>query len=421
MTATKTIKTSEIVYRKDLYPRFEPDPKTIQQYAECLEQLPPIEVDQHGILIDGYHRWKAHETARSEEVPCVVTQVASEQELFMLAVKRNAKHGKQLSTKEKQKITAQWFGVFNRREIIATLSITDDQYDRWTKEKRELAEEAEREAVLELYLECRTHEEIASRLNIGRSTVTERIGEIVEKPESRDSDIFSDFERPADDDAKSTRQLYSIWNFPKATNEVRHFGNIPPEIIENLLFYFTKPFDVVFDPFGGGGSTIDKCRERKRRYYVSDLNPISAREHQIRKHDISTGLPKDLPVPDLVFLDPPYWQQAKEKYSADATDLGNVTLDSFLDTIGNIARDIKAKWKDRDRGILSLIIGPCKESGEYIDLPFLCYERIKKYLKPKQRVIVPYSTQVHGGAYVKQAKDNKEILYLHRDLMLFSK
>ncbi len=55
--------TSKIIYREDLYPRFKPNPTLIQTYAEDLDQLPPVEVNQHNELIDGYHRWKAHETA----------------------------------------------------------------------------------------------------------------------------------------------------------------------------------------------------------------------------------------------------------------------------------------------------------------------------------------------------------------------
>ena len=213
-------------------------------------------------------------------------------------------------------------------------------------------------------------------------------------------------------------RIYDIWNFSKATNEVRHFGNIPPEIIDNLLYYYTDPHDVIFDPFGGGGSTIDMCIKRQRRYFVSDLNPIPART-DIRKHDITTGLPDGLPVPKLVFLDPPYWKQAEGKYSNDPTDLANTDLEMFLSTLGNIAKDIKRKWNGK-QGYLALIIGPLKENGEMIDLSQLCYERISKYLKPKRRIIVPYSTQVHGGAYVAKAKKDKEILYLYRDLVVFT-
>jgi hypothetical protein len=49
-----------------------------------------------------------------------------------------------------------------------------------------------------------------------------------------DSVIFRDFEQEG-----SALRIYDIWNFSKATNKVRHFGNIPPEIIDNLLYYFT--------------------------------------------------------------------------------------------------------------------------------------------------------------------------------------
>jgi len=72
-------------------------------------------------------------------------------------------------------------------------------------------------------------------------------------------------------------ELYTIWNFGEATNVVRHFGNIPPQILDNLLYYYTQPLDVVFDPFAGGGMTIDVCQQRQRRYYVSDLTPSPAR------------------------------------------------------------------------------------------------------------------------------------------------
>ena len=215
-------------------------------------------------------------------------------------------------------------------------------------------------------------------------------------------------------------RLYTVWNFHKANNQARHFGNIPPEIIDNLLFLYTKPLDVVFDPFGGGGSTIDQCMKRKRRYYVSNLNPIPARP-DIRRHDITTGLPADLPVPDFVFLDPPYWRQAEGKYSREKTDLGNIDLESFLTTIAEIAKAVKRKWSNakRERGHIALIIGRWKENGKMVDLAFLCYERIQKYLPLIQRIIVPYSTQVHGGAYVEKAKEKKELLCLHRDLMVF--
>lgn len=400
-----------MIFREDLYPRFKPNPALIQRYAENIDKLPPIEVNQDNILIDGYHRTKGHETAGVLEVPCIVTKTASEMELLMLAVKRNAAHGQQLTQEEKQSYAGKWFGQLPVDQICDTLSISRDTYERWTKTQRETAEKAIKKQIEEMWFRCYSTEEIADAVGMERRTVADRIEEIGKNPQMRESAIFRDFEP----------ELYSVWNFAKATNEVKHFGNIPPEISDNLLYYYTQPGDVVFDPFGGGGSTLDMCEKRKRRCYISDLNPIPARERDIRKYDITTGLPKNLPVPDFVFLDPPYWQQAKHKYSKDETDLANMPLDKFIDAIGNVARDVKKKWRDakREVGYLSLIIGPWKENGAKVDLALLCYERISKYIPIIERIIVPYSTQVHGGNYVNNAKEAKQILYLHRDLMVF--
>jgi len=403
------INTKDVVYREDLYPRINPDPVKIQQYSESIELLPPIEVSQDNILIDGYHRWKAHETAGVCEIPVIVTPVESEAELLRLAVERNATHGLQLSQKEKRKYALRWWDIIHEEEICRTLSISPKLFREWTRDRQRQKDEEIRQQIFDMWLSCHTQEEIAQAVGVAQQTVSDRIADFTKNDGNSDIGNFSNF----------SPELYSVWNFGKATNEVRHFGNIPPEIIENLLYYYTRPFDVVFDPFGGGGSTIDKCRERKRRYYVSDLTPIPARDREIRKQDITQGLPADLPVPDLVFLDPPYWRQAEGKYSALETDLANVSLDQFLETIGNIARDVKRKWSSRKAGTLALIIGPWKQDGQYVDLAFLCYERIAKYLDLKHRVIVPYSTQIHGGAFVQMAKEKKEILYLHRDLMIF--
>ena len=62
--------------------------------------------------------------------------------------------------------------------------------------------------------------------------------------------------------------------------------------MDNLLYLYTEPFDIVVDPFAGGGSTIDVCKKRFRRYFVTDRKPIVEREKEIRTHDMTDGLPK---------------------------------------------------------------------------------------------------------------------------------
>ena len=402
-------KTQDIVYRADLYPRLKPNPAKIQEYSENIDRLPPIEISQTGILIDGYHRWKAYETAKIEEIPVIVTEVKSEAEIERLSVLRNATHGQQLTQDDKKVFAVRWWDNIPAEEICQTLSISRKTYDRWTSAKQEQKEEQTKQRIYDMWMRCHTQQEIADAVGVEQSTATRRIADFMQNGQVSDLHNFRNFEP----------QVYTTWNFAKATNEVRHFGNIPPEIIDNLLWFYTKPFDVVFDPFGGGGSTVDKCLERQRRYYVSDLNPIPAR-NDIRQHDITTGLPDDLPMPDLVFLDPPYWKQAEGKYSQDATDLANMELEAFIAAIADIAKAVKRKWNGSRPGAkLALIIGPYQKDWKTVDLPFMCYQAISKYLSPVIRIQVPYSTQVHGGQYVQNAKDARNMLYLSRDLMVF--
>ncbi len=71
-------------------------------------------------------------------------------------------------------------------------------------------------------------------------------------------------------------QLFNVWNIPNRDKRygLDFKGVIPGQIAENILYYFTEPFDVVVDPMAGGGSTIDVCRAMMRRYKTYDINPM---------------------------------------------------------------------------------------------------------------------------------------------------
>jgi len=123
-----------------------------------------------------------------------------------------------------------------------------------------------------MWLACHTQAEIAERVGVTEQVIGQFLQESKVKFSENQTLLFCNFDP----------QIYTVWNFAKLTNKTRVFGSIPQEIIDNLLYFYTNPFDVVFDPFAGGGSTIDKCIERKRRYYASDLSPIVARGDGVR-------------------------------------------------------------------------------------------------------------------------------------------
>ena len=45
------MKIKDIVFREDLYPRFEPSQNIIKKYSESIEQLPPIKIDLFSLIL----------------------------------------------------------------------------------------------------------------------------------------------------------------------------------------------------------------------------------------------------------------------------------------------------------------------------------------------------------------------------------
>ena len=96
------VKVSEVVFRSDLYPRLETSAVTVQKYAEDLSVLPPITLNQHKELIDGWHRWTAHKKNGQDEIDCLVVETVSDSDLLEKAIEKNATHGLQLSQSDKR-------------------------------------------------------------------------------------------------------------------------------------------------------------------------------------------------------------------------------------------------------------------------------------------------------------------------------
>ena len=393
-----TIKTDDIDYREDLYPRSGLNLSAIKRYRNAIDNLPPIEVNQDNILIDGLHRLRAHEREDYEEIDVTITE-ATEEEVYRIAVERNAQHGLQLSAKEKKRYAISFIAQYDADKLSEILSVTPQTIRSWTKSKRQSLKEKRDEQIKSLYLRAwNTQQDIADDVGCGQATVNRII---------QNEQIFV-LDKPDDFEPK----IYKVWNYSSCNNAVKWTGNIPQDIAEQLLYYYTEPMDIVFDPFAGGGITIDACQKWNRRYWTSDIDPAPERGDDMLKHDISEGMPKGLGSHQLTFLDPPYWKMKRGKYTEEETDLSNMDLDEFLDTIEMIAKEAKSE-------VLAIIISPIQKDWGMTDLTMLCYDRIRKHRELIDRLSVPYTTQIHGGAFVDLAKEKKKTLYLVRDILIF--
>jgi hypothetical protein len=60
-----------------------------------------------------------------------------------------------------------------------------------------------------------------------------------------------------------------------------YFGAVPPQVLENLLWFYTEPGDTVVDLFAGSGTTIDVAKAMGRRVWASlprEDKPLSGTE-----------------------------------------------------------------------------------------------------------------------------------------------
>jgi len=422
---TTTISVSEVVFREDLYPRIEHDPRLVQKYSEDLEVLPPIEVNQHHELIDGWHRWTAYRKIGAETIPVIITQTKSDVEFLSLAIERNAKHGQQLTNTDKRKMAIRLFnsgaGVSDKTYLAKILSVSQKTIDRYLKETEDRIKVDRDAKIFGMYLSGHTQQEIADAVGVTQKTVDNGLESLVNLDRCpKLLKIAALFE----DDFKAP--LYNVWRFTKSSNNVAHFGESEQTIVENLLYLYTAPFDLVVDPFAGGGSTIDICKKRLRRVWASDRKPIPERENDIRKHDIVTdGIPplnnrwSDV---SLTYLDPPYWKQAEGQYSNDAEDLANQSIEDFTRNLSNLVIEV---GKRQSKGVIALLIQPTQwrsPDRKFTDHVFDVIRAVQDSgvnLELVNRVSCPYNSEQYNPQMVNVAKDEKLLLVLTRELIVW--
>lgn len=423
--AAHSIPVSDVVYREDLYPRIKTSPETVQKYAEDLTILPPIELNQNRELIDGWHRWTAHRKAGAETVPHITTETSGDAHLLELAIERNAKHGLQLSQSDKRDMARRIYHTTPERDrdakkaqLATLLSVSERTVRDWLSRIDKDAKEARNQRIFDLWMQCWTQEEIAAEVGLHAQDNALRVsGNLADLPKNQKSlaEHATDFDVP----------IFNVWKQQTKTEGSSHFGNSDSRWVDNLLYLYTEPFDVVVDPFAGGGSTLDICRKRFRRCWVSDRKPIVEREKDIRKHDLTEGVPslprwKDV---SLVYLDPPYWRQAAGRYSEDADDLANMSLAEFTDTLAGIVSGFAAKLKSSAREApahIALIIQPTQWKADDRTFTDHVGDMLRSVNLPVQmRFSVPYESQQCTAQMVEWAKANRRCLVLSREIIVW--
>lgn len=416
------IAVADVRFRSDIYPRLETNAAVVQKYSEDIDVLPAIEVNQNFELIDGWHRWTAHKKVGAETIRATVTETSSDAMLLELAIERNATHGLQLSQEDKRNMARTIYHTTPERDrdgkkahLAKILSVSERTIREWLSRIDKDSKEARNKRIFDLWLSCRTQEEIAEEVGVTQGEVAKSIpnGDIAEWNISESAKALSshaaEFEVP----------IYNVWKQQEKTPGSSHFGNSEVRWVDNLLYLYTNPFDVVVDPFAGGGSTIDICKKRLRRYWVSDRKPVVEREREIRTWDVTDGLPPLHRWSDvrLVYLDPPYWVQAEGRYSQDETDMANMDLERFTKELADLVNGFAKKAKG---AAIALILQPTQWKAPDRAYTDHVADMIRMVKYPiDMRFSAPYESQQCNAQMVEWAKANKKCLVLTREIVVW--
>jgi hypothetical protein len=415
LNGTITLPLDGVQIVAGLYPRRRSateEDAAVERYRLAVELLPPIVVARGNVLVDGFHRIEAHRREKRETIQAIDLGDLSDGEILEEAIRRNATHGRQLSPGDKARIACElWLKCEDlpadeRGDRIAALFSVDARTVReWTRDARKAEKERQKERAWDLWLDCWSDRDIGRELGVTHPTV----GGWVEDFGSR-SKTFQ---------APDSRQHFDLWQFGQAGDggASSYFGRMPPQVVENLLWLYTEPGWTVFDPFAGGGTTIDVAKRMGRRIWASDLRPSNALL-PIHTHDITAGWPKRAPGRvDFILLDPPYWKQAKGEYSEDTHDLGNMPLEQFDATWARIVATCRDHLEPH--GFLAFIISPSVDGARVIDHAFSMYRAAEDAgFLPHRRIIVTYQTQQATGQQVTWARENFQLLKQYRDLVV---
>ncbi len=418
----------EIVFDKNSYSRTGGiDRAAVEDYSRNILSMPPIVINQDNVIVDGVHRYNACLKANQQSMKAKRIEIAKE-DIKLANLLIDIHSGVRHPIEDKKSIVIDLYDPQNSEQnklLMDELDVPQSTFYEWTSKKRSIMQKQVNLAIaIDLLNPNLTMQDIAEQngynshatiLNF-KKDIMSKIPEIgkIDNGDLIEADL--DFLIDYKEFVENNLFLYNIWNKSKG-DENDYFGHFPKIFMKNLLYYHTQPFDLVYDPFAGSGTTIDACREMWRQCIVSDRKPDKSRP-EIFEHDIADGLP-DIKKPDFIFLDPPYWKQAENKYSEDADDLANMPLDQFYQVMQTLFDSIIKTNIQK----IALIISPTQyPNGMVLEDHIFKFDKMlfDKY-EIEMRYVIPYSTQQYNGTQVEIAKDQKKCLTLNRDLVIWSK
>ncbi len=185
----------------------------------------------------------------------------------------------------------------------------------------------------------------------------------------------------------------TFWDFPRQSYGLTPKGNnkyagvTPALIIYNMVWRYTDPGNLVVDPMCGSGTTIDVCKEEKRRAIGYDIH--STRQDIIRND--ARHIPLEDDSVDMVFIDSPYSDNIK--YNEEPNNIGNISSESeeFYDELEKVMKESHRILKEGK--VLGWLIGDQWVKKMFTPVGLRIYERLCNYFVPVDIICVSRRSQ----------------------------
>lgn len=229
-------------------------------------------------------------------------------------------------------------------------------------------------------------------------------------------------------------QTTTMWSFPERGNWSKHNpyyrGNWSPHVPKNLILRYTKPNEIVLDPFVGGGTTLIEAICLGRKCIASDLSKIAisnlqrqlASEIDLKQHKLYISDAKKLEFCednsiDFICTHPPYANAII--YSNDAQDLSNQTLDIFLASIDVVAKELYRVLKKGK--YCAVMIGDIRKKGSVIPLGFKLLQIMQENNFVLKEIVIKQQHNCSRTEYWKEKSEKYNFLLLEHEYIFILK
>jgi hypothetical protein len=207
-------------------------------------------------------------------------------------------------------------------------------------------------------------------------------------------------------------KISDVWDFESfdenfGIGTTEDIERIPGQIIQNLLFYYSKPNAFVIDPLGYDGTTFDictKCNQLKRNCFTFDIEPF---QQKVLRADATKPWPVHQ-LADFIFI--------------NAT---RFSILRFNQEFGITLRKIlgQAVYNLKFSGVIAVLIEPHTADEKEKDWSFEVFRWLKyeMNLKYERRITLPIPSYYVEPKKKADAIKNNELVPRTLDLMVFRK